>query len=149
MGAPADVRSHYYSVRCDTRATLLCWASKKEVRSLDNEPPTCRLSSGATLPLLAGIFIPAEALCTAFDRRSFCPNAGMEQPQLDGNIARSKPVYCWDNLCALRSKSLNRIPEGNHLRIFSDEHLQCDEHMQHRSAVSELHVAPASIHMMQ
>ena len=75
MWAPADVRSPYSLVRCDTRATLLCWASKKELRSLDNERPTCRLSSGATLPLLAGIFIPAEAHCTAFEKRSFCPNA--------------------------------------------------------------------------
>ena len=53
---------------------------------------------------------PAEAFCTGFDRRSFCPNAGMEQPQLDVTIARPKPVDCWENLCALRSKSLNRVP---------------------------------------
>jgi hypothetical protein len=75
---------------------------------------------------------PAEALCTGFDRRSFCPNAGMDQPQLDVTFARPKPADCWENLCAPRSKSLNRIPvlgfaqhpTCNPLRVFA-EFLKC------------------------
>ena len=47
---------------------------------------------------------PAEALCTGFDRLSFCQNAGLEQPQLgvtkdrDLTKDRSKPTDCWDAL---------------------------------------------------
>ena len=129
MWAPADVRSHYCFVRYDPRATLLVWASKKELRLLAKERSTYRLSSGATLLLLAGISIPGRSPLYCFrqtkrlpERRYGTAAARRNQCPVETRRLLGEP------LCALRSKSLNRIPvlvisqhtEGNPSHTFAE-----------------------------